>query len=141
MFQQLFWHPRFRVHLKHSFFKSRNTSRDLNLTKSVLRLETAGAINVQINSSAVDTILCYEYLVNTQVQMLKSFHSLLMDKVQCVSSGNILPEFFSSPLYVHEFFSARWSCARICFLCIRTCRVFFFHKYPTSPPPPPPSEK
>ena len=40
--------------------------------------------------------------------MLKSFKSLLIDKVQCVSSENILPEFFSSPLYVHEFFLARW---------------------------------
>ena len=34
--------------------------------------------------------------------------------------------FFSSPLYVQEFFLARWSCARIFFLCIYTCRIFFF---------------
>ena len=43
--------------------------------------------------------------------------------------------FFSSPLYVHEFFLARWSCARIFFLCICTCRIFFFKI--THPPPPP----
>ena len=67
--------------------------------------------------------------------MLKSFNSLLIDKVQCVSSENILPEFFSSPLYVHEFFLGRWSCARIFFLCICTCRIFF-----SKCPPPLPSE-
>ena len=39
--------------------------------------------------------------------MLKSFNSLLIDKVEkveCVSSGNILPEIFFCLLYVHEFF-------------------------------------
>ena len=70
--------------------------------------------------------------------MLKSFNSLLIDKVQCVSSENILPEFFSSPLYVHEFFLARWSCARIFFLCICTCRIFFFQNHPPPHPPSPP---
>ena len=64
MFQQLFWHPRFRVHLKHSFL-SPNNSRDLNLTKNVRRLETAGTINVQIKVSEEDTILCYESLFDT----------------------------------------------------------------------------
>ena len=44
---------------------------------------------------------------------------------------------FSSPLYVHEFFLARWSCAKIFFLCICTCRIFFFT---ITHPPPPPSE-
>ena len=103
MFQQLFWHPRFRVHLTH-FFLSPNTSCDLNLTKNVRRLGTTSAIDVQIKASEKDTILCYESLFNTQVQMLISFHSLRIDKVQCVSSGNILPEYFSSPLYMHEFY-------------------------------------
>ena len=56
---------------------------------------------MQIKASEQDTILCYESFFNTQVQMLICFNSLLFDKVQCVSSGNILPEFFSSPLYVH----------------------------------------
>ena len=45
--------------------------------------------------------------------------------------------FFSSPLNVHEFFLARWSCARIVFLCICTCRIFFFK---ITPPPPPPQK-
>ena len=91
------------MHLKRVFL-SRNASRDLNLTKNVRRLETTGAINVKIKASEEDTIVCYKSLFSTQVQMLKSFNSLLIDKAQCVSLGNILPEFFSSPLYVHEVF-------------------------------------
>ena len=46
------------MHLKH-FFLSPNTGRDLNLTKNVLRLETEGAINVQIKASEEDTILWF----------------------------------------------------------------------------------
>ena len=97
MFQQLFWNPRFRVHLKHFFFLSPNASCDLNLTKNVRRLETTNAINVQIKASEKGTILCYEFLFNTQVQMVISFNSLLINKVQCVSSGKILLEFFFQP--------------------------------------------
>ena len=39
---------------------------------------------------------------------------------------------------MHEFFLARWSCARIFFLCVCTCRIFFFKI--THPPPPPPQK-
>ena len=116
-------------------FLSPNTSRDLNLTKNVRRLETTSDIDVQIKASEKDTILCYESLFNTQAKMLISFNSLLIDKVQCVSSGNILPEFFSSPLYMQEFFLARWSSARFLFLCM--CTYIFFSKSPNPPPPPP----
>ena len=42
---------------------SPNTSRDLNLTKNVRRLETTGAINVQIKASEEDTIVCYKSLL------------------------------------------------------------------------------
>ena len=91
-------------------------------------LETTGAINVQVKASEEDTILCFESLFNSLVQMITSFNSLLIKRVQCVSSGNILPEFFSSPLYVHEFF---WhdSCVAVqefFFLCICTCRIYIF---------------
>ena len=44
--------------------------------------------------------------------------------------------FFSSPLYVHEFFLARWSCARI-FSYTYALAGYFFSK---SPPPPPPQK-
>ena len=109
-----------------------------NLTKNVRRLETTSTINVQIKASEKDTILRYESLFNTKVQMLISFNSLLTDKVQCVSSGNILPEFFSSPLYVHECFLARWSSARIfSYACVL---AGYFFKITQPHPPPSPSE-
>ena len=38
--------------------------------------------------------------------MLKSFNSLLIDKVQCVSSGNIFPEFFPAHSTCMTFFWA-----------------------------------
>ena len=131
MFQQLFWHPRFRGHLKHFLFKSH----DLNLTKNVLRLETTGTINVQIFASEEDTILCYESPFSTQVQMLKSFNSLLIDKVQCVSSGNIAPEFFFQPTVRAWIFFWRDGLVQECFsYALAGC--FFF---PRITPPPPPS--
>ena len=67
--------------------------------------------------------------------MLKSFNSLLIDKVQCVSSENILPEFFF-PAHctcmnffwhdglVQEFFSYAYALAG----------YFFLQNHP--PPPP-----
>ena len=67
--------------------------------------------------------------------MLKSFNSLLIDKVQCVSSENILPEFFPAHCtcmnffwhdgLVQEFFSYAYALAG-----------YFFSKSPTPPPPP-----
>ena len=64
--------------------------------------------------------------------MLKSFNSLLIDKVQCVSSENILPEFFSSPLYVHEFF---WHDGLVQEFFSYACALagYFFSKSPTPP--------
>ena len=50
-----------------------------------------------------------------------------------LAQGTSCQNFFSRPLYVHEIFLARWSCARIFFLCICTCRIFFFKI--TQPPP------
>ena len=58
----------------------------------------------------------------------------------CQLREHLAKIFFSSPLYVHEFFLARWPCARIFFLCICTCRIFFF-KITHPPPPPPPPQK
>ena len=78
-------------------------------------------------------------LFNTQVQMLKSFNSLLIDKVQCVSSGNILP----------EFLLAHCTCMNFCWhdglvqesssYAFALAGYFFFSKS-LNPPPPPPSE-
>ena len=67
--------------------------------------------------------------------MLKSFNSLLIDKVQCVSSENILPEFFSSPLYVHEFFFWHDGLVQEFFSYAYALAGYFFQNHP-----PPPSE-
>ena len=63
----------------------------------------------------------------------KIFYQFADTKVQCVSTGNILLEFFSSPLYVREIFLGRWSCAEIFFLRICALQDIAF---PNSPPPP-----
>ena len=67
--------------------------------------------------------------------MLKSFNSLLIDKVQCVSSGNILPEFFSRPLYVHEFFFWHDGLVQEFFSYAYALAGYFVSKSPTPPLP------
>lgn len=62
-----------------------NTSCDLEFDKNVPRLVTTGAINLKKKQSEGNTLLCYEYLFYINTQMLT---------VHCVSTGNILPEFF-----------------------------------------------
>ena len=37
MFEQLFWHPRVRVHLKHFFFKSSSCQEEISGTSSEVR--------------------------------------------------------------------------------------------------------
>ena len=71
--------PSFRVHLKHCS-SYHNSSSDLEFYKNVPKLETMGAKNVKKKQSEGNTLLCYEYLfyLNTQVQMIKSFNSLLI---------------------------------------------------------------
>ena len=86
------------MHLKHCS-SDHNTSRDLEFDKNVPRLVTTGAINLKKKQPEGNTLLCFEYLfyINTQVQMLKSFNGLVIQKFKCVSTGNILPEFFFQP--------------------------------------------
>ena len=67
--------------------------------------------------------------------MLKYFNSLLIDKVQCVSSRNILPEFFPAHCTCMNFFLAQWSCAIIFFYAYALAK-YFFQNHPTPPPPP-----
>ena len=119
--------------LKTFLFLSPNTGHDLNLTKNALRMETTSAINVEIKAFEEDTILCYESFFITQVQVKKSFNNLLIDKIQCVSSENILPEFFSIPLYVHNFFFGTVVLCKNFFLFICTCRISFFQNHLTPP--------
>ena len=129
------------MHLKQCS-SDHNSSRDLELDKNLPRLVNTGATNLKKKQSEGSTLLCYEYLfyINTQVQMLKSFNSLLIQKISVSAQGNSRQNFFSTPLYVREMFLGRWSCAEIFFLCICTCRILF-QNHPTPPPPPPTKKK
>ena len=122
--------PWFRVPLKHCS-SDQNNSRDLEFDKNVPRLVTTGAINFKKKQSEGNTLLCYEYLfyINTQVQMLKSFTSLLIQKFTVSAKKTSYQNFVSSPHYVREFFGGRWSCAGI----LRLQDIFFQN----CPPPPP----
>ena len=68
----------------------------------------------------------------TQVQMPISLRSV--DKVQCVNPGNILPEFISSPLYVHEFCLDN-SLVQEIFSYTYALAGYFSSKSPNPPPP------
>jgi len=82
--------------------------------------------------------LRYEYLfyLNTQVQMLKSFDSLLIQKFTVSAQGTSCQNFFSSPLYVRDlFFGTMVLCSNF-FLRLRifACMIFVFKI--THPPTP-----
>ena len=118
------------MHLKHCS-SDHNTSFDLEFDKNVPRLVTTSATNLKKKQSEGNTLLCYEYLfyINTQVQMLKSFNSLLIQKFTVSAQGTSCQNFFLQP-------TVR---AGIYFLRIFTCRIIFFKI--THPPPPPPQSK
>ena len=63
--------------------------------------------------------------------MLKAFKSLLIQKFTVSAQGTSWQNFFSSPLYVSEFFLGGSSCAEIFCLGTFSCRIFF----PKSPTP------
>ena len=72
-------------------------------------------------------------LINTQVQMLKSFNSLLIDKVQCVSSENILPEFFFQPtVRAGIFFGTMVLCKNFFRMHMHLQDIFFQNHPPPS---------
>ena len=122
------------MHLKHCS-SDHNTSCDLEFDKNVPRLVTKGAINLKKKQSEWNTILCYEYLFyrNTQVQMLKSFNTLLKQKFSVSAQGTSCQNFFPAQCTCVNFF---WDDGLVqkFFLCIRTLVGYFFSK---SPPPPP----
>ena len=74
-----------------------NTSRDLEFDKNVPRLVTTGAINLKKKQWEGNTLLRYEYLfyLNTKVQMLKSFDSLLIQKFTVSAQGTSCQNFFT----------------------------------------------
>ena len=92
---KVYFSPWFRVHLKHCS-SDPNASCDLEFDKNVLRLITTGAINLKKKQSEWNTLLCYEYLfyINNQVQVLKSFNSLLIQKFSMSPQGTSCKNFF-----------------------------------------------
>ena len=124
------------MYLKHCS-SDHNTSRDLEFEKNVPRLVTTGAINLKKKQSEGDTLSCYEYFfyINTQVQMLKSFNSLLIQKFNVSAQGTSCQNFF---------FPAHCSCINFfwddglvqeSFSYAYALAGYFFSK---SPPPPSP---
>ena len=128
------------MHTKHCS-SDHNTSRDLEFDKNVPRLETTGATNLKKKQSEGNTLLCYEYLfyINTQVQVLKSFNSLLIYKSSlCQHREQIARIFFPAHCTSMNFFFGRWSCAGFFFHThIRLQDIFFFKINRHTPPPPP----
>ena len=123
MFQQLFWHSWFRVHLKHRS-SNHNTSRDLEVQKTCIKIGNHRCYKCKEKAIWGGQIIVL-WIPLTQVQMLKSFNSLLI-KFN-VSTQNILPEFFFQPtIRCMIFLFGQYSYAGIFFLRICTCRTFFF---------------
>ena len=103
---KVYFIPWFRVHLKHCS-SDHNTSRDLEFDKNVPRLVTTGAINLKKMQSEGNTLLYYdEYLfyINTEVQMLKSFNSLLIQKFSVSAQGTSCQNFFPAHCTCVKFF-------------------------------------
>ena len=134
--------PWFRLHLKHCS-SDHNTNCDLEFDKNVPRLVTTGAVNLKKKQSEGNTVVCYEYpfYINTkrkcgdstQVQMLKGFNRLLIQKftvsAQGTSCQNFFPahcrcvNFFWDDGVMQDFFSYAYSLAG-----------YFFSKSPTPSP-------
>ena len=130
MFQQLFWHSWFRVHWTH-WSSNHNTSRDLEVQKTCIKIGNHRCYKCKEKAIWGENIIV-QRIPLTQVQMLKSFNSLLI-KFDVSTQETSCQNFFSSPLYVREFFFGKWSCAGNFFLRTCTCRIFFFKI--TQPPP------
>ena len=128
----------FRVHLKHCS-SDHNTSRDLEFDKNVPRLVTTGAINLKKKQSEGNTLLCYEYLfyINTQVQMLKSFNSLLIQKFSVSAQGTSCQNFFffQSTVCAWFFFWDDGLVQEFFSYASALAGYFFFQNYPCPPPP------
>jgi len=105
----------------------------LKFRKHVSRLVTTGAINVKKKPSEGDTSLCKESLLPKSRSTLKSFNSLLI-KFNVSTQETSCQNFFSSLLYVREFFLDN-SLVQEFFLTQMHLQDFFFQNQPPPPPP------
>ena len=101
MFQQLFWHSWFRVHWKHCS-SNHNTSRDLEVQKTCIKIGNHRCYKCKEKAIWGENIIV-QRIPLTQVQMLKSFNSLLI-KFNVSTQETSCQNFLSSRLYVREFF-------------------------------------
>ena len=122
--------PWFRVHLKHCS-SDHNTSRDLEFDKNVPRLVTTGAINLKKKQSEGNTLLCYEhlFLYKYQVQMLKSFSSLLIQKFSVSAQGTSCQNFFPAHARAWIFWWTMVLCTNF-FLTHMHLHDIFFQNHP-----------
>ena len=134
MFQQLFWHSWFRVHWKHCS-SNHNTSRDLEVQKTCIKIGNLRCYKCNEKAIWGGQIIVL-WIPLTQVQMLKSFNSLLI-KFNVSTQETSCQNFFSSRLYVREFFLDN-SLVQEIFSYPYALAGYFFQNHPT--PPPPPSE-
>ena len=127
MFQQRFWHSWFRVHFKTLLF-NHNSSVILNFRKRVTRLLTTGAINVKKRPSEGGHIIG-KRIPLTQVQILKSFNSLLI-KFNVSTQETCCQNFFPAHCTCVNFF---WdnSLVQEFFLTHMHSQDFVFQNHPT----------
>ena len=104
----------------------------LKFRKHVSRLVTTGAINVKKKPSEGGTSLCKESLLPKSRSMLKSFNSLLV-KFNVSTQETSCHKFFSSLLYVREFFFWTIVLCRNFFLTQMHLQDIFFQNHPTPP--------
>ena len=130
MFQQLFWHSWFRVHWKHCS-SNYNTSRDLEVQKTCIKIGNHKCYKCKEKAIWRGNIIV-QRIPLTQVQMLKSFNSMLI-KFNVSTQETSCTNFFSSPLYVCEFFWTIALCREV-FLTHRHLQDIFFKI--TQPPHP-----
>ena len=130
MFQQLFWHSWFRVHWKHCS-SNRNTSRDLEVQKTGIKIGNLRCYKCNEKAIWGGQIIVL-WIPLTQVQMLKSFNSLLI-KFNASTQETSCQNFFSSQLYVREFFLDN-SLVQEIFSYPYALARYFFQNHPTPPP-------
>ena len=130
MFQQLFWHSWFRVHWKHCS-SNYNTSRDLEVQKTCIKIGNHKCYKCKEKAIWRGNIIV-QRIPLTEVQMLKSFNSMLI-KFNVSTQETSCQNFSSSPLYVRELFWTIVLCRKV-FLMHRHLQDIFFKI--TQPPPP-----
>ena len=119
------------MHLKHCS-SSHNTSRDLEVQKTCIKIGYHRCYKYKEKPSEGDTSLCKESLLPKSRSMLNSFNSLLI-KFNVSTQETSCQNFFSSLLYVREFFLHN-SLVQEFFSYANALAGYFFQNHSTPPP-------